>query len=74
MNRDGKRKPENGLAAAEMSVEANCNQIDGIINNEAPRPSLLESLRQQQEQREEYERQKEMAQEQTRGTPHRKGR
>lgn len=71
---DGKQKPENSLAAVEMSVEANCNQIDGIINNEAPRPSLLESLRRQQEQREECERQKEMAQEQTRGTPHREGR
>ena len=28
----------NHLAAAEMSVEGNYNQIDGIINNEAPKP------------------------------------
>ncbi len=28
----------NQLAAAEMSVEGNYNQIDGIINNEAPKP------------------------------------
>ena len=30
-------KPENYLAAAEMNVEQNHNQIDGIINNEHPR-------------------------------------
>ena len=37
------------LAAVEMTVEGNCNQIDGIINNEAPKPSLRETLRQYQE-------------------------
>ncbi len=42
-------QPGNHLAAAEMSVEANYNQIDGIINNEAPKPSVLDSLRQCQE-------------------------
>ncbi|MDE6455085.1 MAG: DUF4316 domain-containing protein, partial [Dysosmobacter sp.] len=41
--------PENYLATAEMSVEGNYNQIDGIINNEAPKPSLLDTLRQCQE-------------------------
>lgn len=40
----------NHLAAAEMSVEANYNQIDGIINNEAPKPSLRDALRQYQEE------------------------
>ncbi len=42
-------QPGDHLAAAEMSVEANYNQIDGIINNEAPKPSVLDSLRQCQE-------------------------
>ena len=42
-------KPENYLAAAEMSAEVNYNQIDGLINNEAPKPSVLDSLRQCQE-------------------------
>lgn len=42
-------KPENYLAAAEMSAEVNCNQIDGLINNEDPKPSVLDSLRQCQE-------------------------
>ena len=42
-------KPENYLAAAEMSAEVNYNQIDGLINNEAPKPSVLDSLRQSQE-------------------------
>lgn len=42
-------QPENHLAAAEMSVEGNYNQIDGIINNEAPNPSLRDTLRQYQE-------------------------
>ena len=37
------------LAAAEMSTEQNYNQIDGIINNEAPKPSVLDTLRQCQE-------------------------
>ena len=39
----------NHLAAAEMGAEGNYNQIDGIINNEAPKPSLLDTLRQCQE-------------------------
>ena len=39
-------KPENYLAAAEMSAEVNYNQIDGLINNEAPKPSLRDSLKQ----------------------------
>lgn len=42
-------QPGDHLAAAEMSVESNYNQIDGIINNEAPRPSLRDNLRQCQE-------------------------
>ena len=37
---------KNCLKAAEMSVEQNYNQIDGIINNEAPKPSLRDSLKQ----------------------------
>ena len=37
------------LAAAEMSVEQNYNQIDGEINNETPKPSLRDNLRQCQE-------------------------
>ena len=37
----------NHLAAAEMSVEGNYNQIDGIINNEPPpKPSVLDALSQ----------------------------
>lgn len=40
-------RPENYLAAAEMSAEGNYNQIDGIINNEPPpKPSLLDTLSQ----------------------------
>lgn len=42
-------QPGDHLAAAEMSVEGNYNQIDGIINNEPPKPSLLDALRQCQE-------------------------
>ena len=42
-------KPENYLAATEMSAEVNYNQIDGLINNEAAKPSVLDSLRQCQE-------------------------
>jgi hypothetical protein len=38
--------PANYLAAAEMSVEGNYNQIDGIINNKPPRPSVLDALNQ----------------------------
>lgn len=45
-----KPAPENYLATTEMSVEDNYNQIDGIINNEAPKPSLLDTLRQCQEE------------------------
>lgn len=41
---------KNPFAAAEMSVESNYNQIDGIINNEAPKPSVIESLRQCQKE------------------------
>ena len=37
---------ENTLKTAELSMEQNCNQIDGIINNEAPKPSLRDSLKQ----------------------------
>lgn len=39
-------KPENYLAAVEMSEEQNYNQIDGIPNNTAPKPSVLGTLRQ----------------------------
>lgn len=40
------RKPENHLAAAEMGTEQNYNQIDGVINNEAPKPpSLRDTLK-----------------------------
>lgn len=35
--------PENYLATVEMRMEGNYNQIDGIINNEAPKPVILES-------------------------------
>jgi len=45
-------QPGDHLAVAEMSVEGNYNQIDGIINNEAPKPSVLDSLRQRQEETE----------------------
>lgn len=38
-------KPENYLAAAEMSEEQNYNQIDGIPNNTPPKPSVLDTLR-----------------------------
>ena len=47
---------ENYLAGVEMENEQNCNQIDGIINNEPPRPdvadkpSMLETLRQCREE------------------------
>ena len=40
-------QPENYLAAAEKSTEANYNQIDGIINNEpTPKPSVRDALSQ----------------------------
>ena len=42
-------KLENYLVTAEAGVEQNANHIDGIINNEAPKPSLLDALRQCQE-------------------------
>lgn len=42
--------PENYLATAEMTLEGNYNQIDGIINNEPPKPSLLDTLRQYKEE------------------------
>ena len=34
---------ENPLKTAELDMEQNCNQIDGIINNTAPRPDELAS-------------------------------
>lgn len=37
---------ENSLKTAELGTEQNANQIDGIINNEAPKPSLRDSLKQ----------------------------
>ena len=40
----------NYLAAVEMSEEGNYNQIDGIINNLAPKPSVKDTLRQCQEE------------------------
>jgi len=43
-------KLENYLVTAEAGVEQNANHIDGIINNEAPKPSLRETLRQYQEE------------------------
>lgn len=45
-----KYKLENYLITAEAGVEQNANQIDGIINNEAPKPSLLDNLRQCREE------------------------
>lgn len=41
---------ENCLKTAELSMEQNCNQIDGIINNEPPKPSVRDSLRQCREE------------------------
>jgi len=40
---------QNYLKAAEMGVEQNYNQLDGLVNNESPKPSVLGSLRQCQE-------------------------
>lgn len=37
---------DNYLRSAEMGAEQNYNQIDGIINNEPPRPSVLADLEQ----------------------------
>lgn len=45
-----KYKLENYLITAEAGVEQNANQIDGIINNETPKPSLRDALRQYQEE------------------------
>lgn len=36
--KEKERVPENYLASAEMSAEQNYNSIDGVINNEAPKP------------------------------------
>ena len=41
---------DNSLKAVEMDVEQNYNQIDGIINNEAPKPSVRDSLKQFQQE------------------------
>ena len=41
---------ENSLNAAEIGEEQNYNQIDGIINNEAPKPSVRDSLKQFQQE------------------------
>lgn len=41
---------ENSLKAAEIGAEQNYNQIDGIINNEAPKPSVRDSLKQFQQE------------------------
>lgn len=43
-------QPGDHLAAAEMGVEQNANQIDGIINNDSPKPSLRNTLRQYQKE------------------------
>ena len=45
-----KYKLKNYLITAEAGVEQNANQIDGIINNEAPKPSLRDALRQYHEE------------------------
>ena len=45
-----KYKLKNYLITAEAGVEQNANQIDGIINNEAPKPSLRDALRQYREE------------------------
>jgi len=45
-------QPENYLAAAEMSAEQNYNMIDGIPNNEMPRPSLRDTLQKWQHESE----------------------
>ena len=37
-------KKKNHLAATEMSVEGNYNQIDGIINN-TPKPSVIDKMK-----------------------------
>ncbi len=45
-------QPENYLAGAEMSAEQNYNMIDGLANNEAPRPSLRDTLQKWQQESE----------------------
>lgn len=40
---------DNYLKTAEMGTEQNYNQIDGIINNRPPCPSVLENLKQHRE-------------------------
>lgn len=40
---------ENSLKNAEMALEQNYNQIDGLVNNLAPKPSVREALRQYRE-------------------------
>ena len=45
-----KYRLENYLITVEAGAEQNANQIDGIINNEAPKPSLRDALRQYQEE------------------------
>ena len=40
---------KNYLAAAEMSTEDNYNQIDGVINNKSPKKSVLDDLKQCQQ-------------------------
>ena len=42
--------PENYLAVAEMSIEENYNQIDGIINGEKPKNSVIDNLKQYQQE------------------------
>lgn len=37
-------EPENPLKSAEMALEANCNQIDGILNNGADDDQKKESI------------------------------
>lgn len=49
------RPAENYLQTAEMGSEQNCNQIDGIINNEAPKPSVRQNLRQCQKEAEKFQ-------------------
>lgn len=64
-------RTENYLAAAEMSEEENYNQIDGIMNNTPPKPSVREALRRHMDETErlaEAERVKETEQERTRRT------
>jgi len=41
---------ENSLKNAEMALEQNCNQIDGVLNNIDPKLSVRDTLRQYQEE------------------------